>query len=495
MPLLSKGRRWQSPYKPFKRVKLGERMLILLERMVKGPLWGCRMCGNCMLQETSYICPMQCSKGARNGPCGGSTPEACYVDDSRPCIWHDIYERAFKAGREDKLLEVLPPLDWEKVGGETWGDVARQIRKVGFGKFLGGRFTRDANKRKETWEAVFEPIRQPDWWKGDAEYHPPTYEEPASELERRLKEGEWVVTSEVAPPMGAVTGKLEREINMIKSYVAAINFTDSPSATPRMSSQACSLKCLQNDAEPVMQIAARDRTRVGVQAEVIGASALGIRNMLCLSGDSAAIGPAPRSRMEVLDIDAIQMLWILRRIRDEGAYLDGRKIKKPPMYFLGAAAAPFASKPEYQALREQKKVNAGAQYFQTNLVYDPEGMQPWLEALDKRGVLEKVYLLIGVTPLKNYKMARYLNDDVPGVSIPEPLLARMEKAGDGAQEEGVQIALEIIEKIKAMPGVNGIHLMPVMWEAIVPRIIVESDLLPKGFVAPEKHEEWIAKAT
>ena len=404
MPLLSKGRRWQSAYKPFKRVKLGERMLILLERMVKGPLWGCRMCGNCMLQETSYICPMQCSKGARNGPCGGSTPGACYVDDSRPCIWHDIYERAFAAGTEDKLLEVLPPLDWEKVGGETWGDVARQIRKVGFGKFFGGRFTRDPSKRKETWEAVFQPIRQPDWWKGDAEYHPPAYEEPASDLERRLKEGEWVVTSEVAPPMGAVTGKLERDINMIKPYVAAVNFTDSPSATPRMSSQACSLKCLQNGAEPVMQIAARDRTRVGVQAEVIGASALGIRNMLCLSGDSAAIGPAPRSRMEVLDIDAIQMLWILRRIRDEGAYLDGRKIKTPPMYFLGAAAAPFASKPEFQALREQKKVNAGAQFFQTNLVYDPDGMEIWLNELAKRNILDKVYIMIGITPLKTLSL-------------------------------------------------------------------------------------------
>ena len=494
MPLLSKGRRWQSAYRPFKRVKIGERMLILLERMVKGPLWGCRMCGNCMLQETAYICPMQCSKGARNGPCGGSKPGECYVDDSRPCIWNDIYERAFAAGNEDKLLEVLPPLDWEKVGGETWGDVARQIRKVGFGKFFGGRFAGDAKKRKETWEAVFQPIRQPDWWKGDAEYHPPAYEEPVSELERHLKAGEFVVTSEVAPPMGAVTGKLEREINMIKPYVTAINFTDSPSATPRMSSQACSLKCLANGAEPVMQIAARDRTRVGVQAEVVGASALGIRNLLCLSGDSAAIGPGPRSRMEILDIDAIQMLWILRRIRDEAVYMDGRKIKSPPKYFLGSAAAPYASKPEFQALREQKKVNAGAQYFQTNLAYDPDGLEVWLEQLDKREVLEKVYILIGVTPLKNYKMARYLHDVVPGVSIPEPLLQRMEKAGDGAAEEGVQIVLELIERIKGMQGVNGIHLMPVMWEAIVPRVVTEAGLLPPGFEAPERHEEWIAKA-
>jgi len=492
MPLLSKGRRWQAAYKPFKRVKLKERMCIALERVVKGPLWGCRMCGNCMLQETSYICPMQCSKGARNGPCGGSTPDHCYVDESRPCIWHDIYERAFATGREDRLLEVLPPLDWEKVGGETWGDVWKGIRRVGIRRFLGGRFSRDPLRRKETWDDVFRPIRQPEWWKGDAEYHPPAYTEPASELERRLRAGEFVVTSEVAPPMGAVTGKLERDIAMIKPYVAAINFTDSPSATPRMSSQACSIKAMGLGAEPVMQIAARDRTRVGVQAEVVGAGALGIRNLLCLSGDSAAIGPSPRSRMEVLDIDAIQMLWILRRIRDEGVYLDGRKIKNPPMYFLGAAAAPFASKPHFQALREQKKVNAGAQFFQTNLVYDPEGLDIWLQELGKRGVLDKVYVLVGVTPLKSYPMARYLHDEVPGVTIPQPLLDRMEKAGDGAAEEGIQIALELIDKIKGMKGVHGIHLMPVMWEAVVPRIVTEAGLLPPDFVAPANHEELVA---
>ncbi|MFH2073487.1 MAG: methylenetetrahydrofolate reductase C-terminal domain-containing protein, partial [Actinomycetota bacterium] len=271
------------------------------------------MCGNCLLQETAFICPMECPKGLRNGPCGGSTPEICYVDETRPCVWYKIHERAFAKGREEKLLEVLPPLDWEKVGGETWGDVIRQTRDVGFGTFLKGMRRRET--RHATRESVFQPIRQPDWWRGDAEYHPPAPGEPVSELERRLRAGEFVVTSEVAPPMGSATGKLLRDIEMIRPYVAAVNFTDSPSATARMASQACSILAMQNGAEPVMQIAARDRTRVGVQAEVMGASALGIRNLLCLSGDSPAIGPAPRSRMEVVDIESVQMLWILRRMR------------------------------------------------------------------------------------------------------------------------------------------------------------------------------------
>jgi methylenetetrahydrofolate reductase (NADPH) len=392
-------------------------------------------------------------------------------------------------GREEKLLEVLPPLDWEKVGGETWGDVYRQTQEVGFGNFVTG--LRKPETRTETWESVFGPVRQPDWWQGDAEYHPPAYEEPASDLERRLRAGEFVVTSEVAPPMGSGTGKLVRDIGMIKPYVAAINFTDCPSATPRMSSQACSLIAFQGGAEPVMQIAARDRTRVGVQAEVMGASALGIRNLLCLSGDSPSIGPAPRSRMEVVDIESVQMLWILRRMRDEAVYLDGRKIKNPPQYFLGAAASPYASRPEFQALREHKKVNAGAQYFQTNIVFEPKGVEIWLDHLAKRDILDKVYVLIGITPLKSYKMARYMNEEVPGVFIPDQILERLEKAGDGEKEEGVQITLELIDQIKSMEGVNGFHMMPVMWESIIPRIVAEAGLLPPDFVSPENHNELI----
>ncbi|NQV05118.1 methylenetetrahydrofolate reductase C-terminal domain-containing protein, partial [bacterium] len=198
----------------------------MLERRVKGPIYGCRMCGNCLLQETAFICPMECPKGLRNGPCGGSTPEYCYVDETRPCVWYKIYERAFETGREEKLLEVLPPLDWEQVGTETWGDVYRQARQIGFGGLF--KDLRNRETRPEARESVFRPVRQPDWWRGDAEYHPPAYDEPASELERRLRAGEFVVTSEVAPPMGSATGKLIRDIEMIRPYVASVNFTDSP---------------------------------------------------------------------------------------------------------------------------------------------------------------------------------------------------------------------------------------------------------------------------
>lgn len=194
------------------------------------------------------------------------------------------------------------------------------------------------------------------------------------------------------------------------------------------------------------------------------------------------MAPEPRGRMDVIDIDSVQMLWILRRMRDEGRYLDGRNLKFPPQYFLGAAAAPFASEPRFQAIREHKKVNAGAQFFQTNLVYDPDGLDVWLNELAKRNILDKVYILIGITPLKNLRMAQYMHHEVPGVIIPDKLLKRMEAAGDGAEEEGVQIALELIEAVKNKQGVNGIHIMAVGWEEIVPRVVTEAGLLPKELV-------------
>ena len=210
-----------------------------------------------------------------------------------------------------------------------------------------------------------------------------------------------MVTAEIAPPLSVSTNKLLSNIDLVKPYVTAINFTDNASATPRMSSWACSTLAIEHGAEPVMQIAARDRTRVGLQGEVLGATALGVRNVLCCTGDSPVLAPAPRGRMDIIDLDSIQMLWILRRMRDEGHYLDGREIKFPPKFFLGAAASPYASEPRFQAIREHKKVNAGAQFFQTNLVFDTERMEIWLNELAKRDILDKVYILVGITPLKS----------------------------------------------------------------------------------------------
>ncbi|PWH16380.1 MAG: hypothetical protein DDG60_04205 [Anaerolineae bacterium] len=488
MPIFTPGRRWQPAYSPFKPESFTSRLMENIEYAIKGPLFGCRMCGNCLLQETAFICPMECPKGLRNGPCGGSTPERCYVDKTRPCIWYEIYARAFKLGREEKLLEVLPPLDWDKVGEETWRDVITCIKKNGGGQVLKSLLFDQGENRYKTWNLIFRTVRQPEWWQGDDQYHPPAYSEPVSNLERAFKAGQFVVACEIAPPLGMSTKKLVETIQLVKPYVTAINFTDNASATPRMTSWACSKIAIEAGAEPVMQIAARDRTRASLQGEILGATAMGVRNVLCVTGDSPVLAPPPRGRMDINDLDSIQMIWILRRMRDEGRYLDGREIKFPPKFFLGAAASPFASEPKFQAIREHKKVNAGAQFFQTNLVYDIERMEIWLNALAKRNILDKVYIMIGITPLKSAKMTRYMTQ-VPGVFVPETILKRMEEAeqAGNAQEEGAQIALELIEKIKTYQtqGIHGLHIMPVGWEDIVPRLVREAGLLPPGFAAPE----------
>jgi methylenetetrahydrofolate reductase (NADPH) len=482
MSAYNPARRWQPAFYPFKKEKFSRRILAKIELCIKGPLFGCRMCGNCLLQETAFICPMECPKGMRNGPCGGVTPEKnCYVDETRKCIWYAIYNRSLRTGREEKLLEILPPLDWSKTGTETWGDVVRQIRKTGTGYFIRSQLSRDKIRKDEAWDKVFKTVRQPGWWNGDSEYHKPGYIEPASGLEAKLRSCKFVVATEITPPLSSNTKKLINDIALVKPWVSAINFTDSSSARPRMSSLACCKTTFDNGAEPVLQIAARDTTRTGLQSSVIGINSLGIKNILCITGDNAIIGPSPTSDMNFVDIDSVQMLWILRRMRDEGIYLDGRKMKEPPKYFLGAATSPFASEPVLQAIRDQKKVNAGAQFFQTNLVFEPELLDPWLEQLDKRGILEKVFILLGVAPMKSYKLAEYLHTMVPGVRLPHSVLNRMKKAGEGAPEEGVRIALEIIDKVKNKKGINGIHLMTLGWEGIVERIVSESGITDPPF--------------
>ncbi len=475
------ARRWQPAFFPFKHEKFSRRVLAKTELLIKGPLFGCRMCGNCLLQETAFICPMECPKGMRNGPCGGVTPEKnCYVDETRKCVWYAIYRRALKTGRTETLLEVLPPLDWNKVGTETWGDVVRQVRKTGTGKFIRAILSKDSVKKAAVWDSVFKTVRQPEWWSGDSEYHPPLNREPASELERRLRNGEFVIATEVTPPLGSGTGKLSRDIDLVKPFVNAINFTDSSSARPRMSSIACCKVALRHNMEPILQIASRDTTRCGLQSDVVGLNDMGIRNVLCISGDNPCVGPSPSGSMNLIDIDSVQMLWILRRMRDEGIYLDGRKMKEPPALFLGAATSPFASDPLLQSIKDHKKVNAGAQFFQTNLIFDSERLDMWLEQLDKRNILNKVFILIGLAPLKSFKAAHYLHTKVPGVNLPEEILKRMERAGESAPEEGVQIALEFIDKIKSKQGVNGIHIMTLGWESIVGRIVTESGLISGG---------------
>jgi len=474
MALFTPLRRWQPAFRPFGRLPAGGRLLAFVERAVKGPLFGCRMCGNCLLQETAFLCHMACPKGIRNGPCGGVNNGYCYVDPTRKCAWYLIYERSERMHREKKLLEVLPPVDWDRAGGETWGEVVRKVREAGPGNIFLPSRRKGMTLAAVMEEKVFRPIRQPDWWRGDSEYHPPAVDGPQSQLEKELRSGRFVITTEVMPPLTAATDRLMEKINLVKPYVTAINFTDGSSAVPRMSSAACSAVAASLGADPVMQISARDNNRNSLQSQAIGANAIGVHNILCLSGDSPRVGPKPRGNLNIIDVDSVQMLWILRRMRDEGIYLDGREIRNRPRLFLGAAAAPLLQKPELQVLRDKKKVNAGAQFLQTNLIFDPDSLDPWLECIVKEGLTDRVFVLIGVSPLKSLKLAHYLNDNIPGVRIPDRIMERLADAGDGFAEESIRITVENIRRLKEKSGVHGVHIMPLGWESAVPRIIEQS---------------------
>lgn len=480
MPLFSPPR-YQPPFAPVQRERVSMRVFTAVECAIKSALFGCRMCGNCILQETAFICPMTCPKGLRNGLCGGATPEQCEVDPSRPCTWYKIYERAEKMGRLDQLLEINAPIDGARAGRETWLHMLAQWHKQEEGPRLLDLVT-DREKFTEAWDRFFYDLRQPDWWQGDAEYHPPTYEMPVSQLEADLRTNDFVVTAEIAPPLGASGNVIHKKVGWLKDVVSAANFTDNASASARMNSMASSKICLDAGLEPVMQLQARDRSRVIIEADVMGAAGLGIRNILCLSGDHQRFGPSPMVKPDQFDMDAVQVLWMLRRMRDEGIYLDGRSIKNRPELFLGAAASPFGAPPKYEAIRAEKKINAGAQFIQTQPIFDYERFLEWLAALDKRNLLDKVYILPGVIPLKSSRAAHFMAEQVPGVVIPPNLVQRMDNAGnkEGQQEEGVAIALEIIEKLRNTPKINGMHLMAVHWEAIVPRLLAEA-----GIVRPE----------
>jgi len=474
MPIFTPSRRWQQAYYPFKERSFSERIEESLERTLKGVLWGCRMCGNCLLQETAFICPMACPKGLRNGPCGGSTPDHCCVDESRPCIWYEIYHRAEKMGRLDKLLEVLPPLDWDKTGTSALKDVSSKLVENGVIKTVSTAIKSSPEKRKHEWDQFFKEIRQPEWWSGDSQPHPAPSHEPVSKLEEILTTGGFAITCEVVPPLSSDFSTFDAEINGLKNVVDAVNITDSASAIPRISPMACSLRSIELGVEPVMQMAARDRTRLSLQADLMGASASGIRNLLLITGDHANKGSQPFSRMDVWDYDSIQAIWIARKLRDEGVYLDGRKPSEPPSYFIGAAASPYASLPKYQAIRAEKKVNAGAQFFQTNLVFDIDGFQDYLEALDQRNVLDGVHLIAGVTLIRSVKMANYLRK-LPGIVVPDWIIDRLSEAKD-IKAESYQLCLELIDQLKSLPGVHGIHFMAINNMGILKRLSSESGL-------------------
>jgi methylenetetrahydrofolate reductase (NADPH) len=482
MPLFS-PRRFQPHFLPVSTAGPAERVFTAIERWIKDVLFGCRMCGNCILQETAFVCPMTCPKGLRNGPCGEADTDHCVVDPSRPCTWVLIFQRAERMGKIESLLEINAPLDGLRAGKESWLHLLHYWQQRGQGPRLGD-FVFNRGRYEHQAKRMFYEYRQPDWWQGDSQYHAPAYEAPLSRLETSLRSHSMVVSAEIAVPEDDNPEMVREKAQQLIGKVVSANFSDNAFAISRAGSLACSKLSLEAGLEPVLQVQARDRSRLMIQSEVIGASMLGIRNILCLSGNYQNKGPSPISPPVQFDLDVVQMLWMLRRMRDEGKTLDGRVLENPPKVFLGAAGSPFAAPHEYDAVRGEKKVNAGAQFLQTQMVFDYPMFLDWMEALDKRSLLDKVVVMASVL-LVDYAADVRMMAGNPGNSIPHEIIQRMDMAeatdiegSNQAQvEEGVQIALEMIEKLKATPSVGGIHLMLEGKEDLVERILTEASLL------------------
>ncbi|MCF8036940.1 MAG: methylenetetrahydrofolate reductase, partial [Desulfobacteraceae bacterium] len=265
----------------------------------------------------------------------------------------------------------------------------------------------------------------------------------------------------------------------LRGYVDAVNVTDNQTAMVRMSSWAASILLKQIGIDPVFQMVTRDRNRLAMQADVIGAYSHGVNTMLCLSGDHPHFGDHPMAA-NVYDLDSVQLIQAVVKMRDEGKFQGGKDIDHPPKMFVGAAANPFADPFELRVMRLAKKVRAGADFIQTQCIYNLDKFAQWMQGVCERGLDEKVHILAGITPMKSAGMARYMKNRVPGMDVPDAVVKRMESVPKEKQpEEGIKIAVESIQRLKEIKGVHGFHIMAIEWEEKVPEIVEKAGLLPR----------------
>jgi len=316
-----------------------------------------------------------------------------------------------------------------------------------------------------------------------------------STLEKMLRAGHFAVTGELGPPQSADGNEIRHKAGYLKGIVDAVNITDNQTAVVRMSSIGAAIIAIQEGLEPVMQMTCRDRNRLAMQADFLSAYALGVRNMLALSGDHQSFGNHPTAK-NVHDVDSMQLIRMLRDLRDEKKFQCGDAIKDhEPRFFIGAAAAPDAGPTEWRPYRLGKKATAGADFVQTQLVYNIESFKKYMEEVRKLGLHEKIYILVGVGPLKGPGMAKYMRDYVPGISMPDHIIDRMDRAAAGIpkeekqarsdawRSEGIKICIELIQQVREIEGVAGTHVMAIEWEEAVRPIVEGAGLLPRPVVA------------
>lgn len=300
-----------------------------------------------------------------------------------------------------------------------------------------------------------------------------------SNLEKVLAAGHLAVTSECGPPRGCRPDEVIEKSKYLDGIVDAVNVTDNQTAMVRMSSLAASVIVKQQGLDPLFQITCRDRNRLAMQADIIGAYSLGIDTMLCLSGDHTKFGDHPQAA-NVHDIDSIQMIQMVKDMRDKEIFQGGAELKGAPKMFIGAAANPFADPFELRVMRLAKKIAAGADFIQTQCIFNVDKFEQWMEGVREMGLHKKCYILAGVTPCKSLGAAKYMSKRVPGMDVPQEIVDRMASVPKEKQaEEGVAICVETIERLKKVEGVAGFHIMAIEWEEKVEEICERAGLLPR----------------
>ena len=300
-----------------------------------------------------------------------------------------------------------------------------------------------------------------------------------SALEKVLAAGHLAVTAECGPPRGAVPEKIREKAELLRGYADGINVTDNQTAMVRMCSLAACIYIRQMGLHPILQMVTRDRNRLAMQSDILGAYAHGIHAMLCLSGDHPHFGDHPMAA-NVYDLDSIQLIQMVRGMRDQGRFQGGDEILNAPKMFIGAAANPFADPFELRVARLAKKIKAGADFIQTQCIYNLEKFERWMVGVRERGLHKKAYILAGITPMKSAGMARYMKNKVPGMDVPDEVVNRMAGVSKENQaKEGIKIAIETIERLKTVEGVMGFHIMAIEWEQMVPEIVESAGLYPR----------------
>lgn len=416
-------------------IRAANSLLSPIEALAKKPVFGCHMCGQCVLHSTGMTCPMECPKNLRNGPCGGVGMDgSCEVNRSMSCVWLKAVSRTERLPWPEEIYQRNPAVDWSLKGSSSW-----------INAFTG----RDHHERTgRQWQPRAS---------GSLDENPLRS---GSRFERLMRAGKFVITCEVNPRDSADGTELLEYARSLEGIVDAVHVSDNFLAQPHMSGTvaACMIE-QQTDLETILHMTCRDRNRMQLQADLLGAHAMGVRNVLCLTGDHPALGDHMEAK-PVFDLDSITFIQLVCKMRDEGIFDSGREIDIPPKLFVGGAVAITAPPRAFRPYRLAKKMAAGVDFVTSQLVFDMSLLESFMKRVIDLGIIQNTNLLIGVGALPGPGTAQAINKHTPGVVIPEAIIRRLEGVPKkDRRKEGVMIVVEQIQQLKEMPGVAGVDIM------------------------------------